>query len=119
MEQGASASVPQIWPLEVGNVLLKAQVRRLVNEAQGSAFVGLLQDRLIKTDMQTQTHALSDTLHPARRFGLSTCDACYPKLALRENVKLATLERFHPDLEKSVRSKPLAVIPAKAGIQQQ
>ena len=92
MEQGASASVPQIWPLEVGNVLLKAQARRLVNEAQGSAFVGLLQDALIKTDMQTQTHALSDTLHLAHRFGLSTCDACYLKLALRENMKLATLD---------------------------
>jgi predicted nucleic acid-binding protein len=31
------------------------------------------------------------TLHLARRFGLSTYDASYLELALRENMKLATL----------------------------
>ena len=30
-----------------------------------------------------------------------------------------SLEQFHPDLQKSLRSKSSAVIPAKAGIQQQ
>ena len=45
-------------------------------------------------------------------------DAAQASLGAQDLVKIG-LERFHPDLEKSVRSKPLTVIPAKAGIQQQ
>lgn len=92
MAEGATAWVPQIWALEAGNVLLKAQTKAAATEAQVSAFIGLLSDMDIETDLQTQKHALSDTLHLARRFKLSTYDAAYLELALRENMPLATLD---------------------------
>lgn len=92
MSAGDKAWVPQIWALEAGNVLLKAENKGWVTETQAAAFVGLLDDMSIQTDTGTQAHALTDTLQLARRFRLSTYDAACLELALRENMRLATLD---------------------------
>lgn len=87
-----TAWVPGIWALEAANVMVKAEARQLVTEARVSAFARLLQNMNIATDPHTATHALSDTLHLARRFRLSSYDAAYLELALREGLPLATLD---------------------------
>ncbi len=93
MEQaGAEALVPALWPLEGGNVIARAEARGLLSEARSAEFLGLLQDMAIVTDDETARHALHDTLHLARRFGLSTHDAAYLELALRLGLPLATLD---------------------------
>ena len=85
------AVVPNIWPLEVANVLVKAQARGLVSEARATAFAGLLAEMAITVDPSTASRALGDTLQLARRFKLSSYDAAYLELALREGLPLATL----------------------------
>jgi predicted nucleic acid-binding protein len=86
------ALVPGVWSLEVANVLVKAHAKGLVSEARASAFVGLLADMNITVDTSTAAHALGDTLQLARRFKLSSYDAAYFELALREGLPLATLD---------------------------
>ncbi len=91
-QENSEALVPGIWALEAANVMLKAQTKQVVIEARCAAFVGLLQDMAITTDSLTATYALGDTLQLARRFKLSSYDASYLELAMREGLPLATLD---------------------------
>lgn len=94
------ALVPGVWSLEVANVLVKAQAKGLVAEARASAFVGLLAEMSITVDASTAARALGDTLQLARRFKLSSYDAAYLELALREGLPLATLDA---DLQSAIK----------------
>jgi len=84
--------VPVIWRLEVSNVLSRAEARRVATEARSEAFVAILGGLRIEVDEETSSHALSDTLHLARRYRLSAYDASYLELALRAGSPLATLD---------------------------
>lgn len=84
------ALVPAVWPLEVGNVIARAEARNLLQEARSAGFLALLRDMAIEVDARSPAFALTDTLQLARRHGLSTYDASYLELALRESVPLAT-----------------------------
>jgi predicted nucleic acid-binding protein len=90
--QAGEAAVPGIWALEAANVIVKAQAKALVTEARATAFIGLLNDMRIRVDPSTAERALGDTLQLARRFKLSSYDASYLELALREGLPLATLD---------------------------
>lgn len=84
------AIVPAVWNLEVGNVIVRAEAKGLLPEAKSAEFLGILQDMCIETDLRSHACALTDTLHLARRYHLSTYDASYLELALREGLPLAT-----------------------------
>lgn len=84
------AIVPCIWALEVGNVIVRAESRGLLPEARSAAFLGILQNMPINIDARSNQQALGDTLQLARRYKLSTYDASYLELALREGLALAT-----------------------------
>ena len=56
------ALVAGVWPLEVANVLVKAQARGLVSEARATAFAGLLGEMAVTPDPGTASRALGDTL---------------------------------------------------------
>jgi predicted nucleic acid-binding protein len=99
------AEVPVTWSLEVSNVLARAEARALVTVAQSEAFLEMLASLPVRSDSATAAHALSDTLHLARRYQLSTYDASYLELSLRSGRPLATLDT---DLSKAAR---------KAGVQ--
>jgi len=66
----ASALVPVTWGLEVSNVIARAEVKELVTEARSEAFLEMLEGVDIVADAATFSHALSDTLHLARRYRL-------------------------------------------------
>lgn len=91
-QENCIALVPSIWSLEVANVLVKAQAKQIVTEARCATFAKLLQDMAIDTDPHTASYALGDTLQLARRFKLSSYDASYLELAMREGLPLATLD---------------------------
>lgn len=50
------AVVPAVWPLEVANVLLIAERRRRLSEAQSSRFAGLLAQLPIDVDDPSGRH---------------------------------------------------------------
>jgi predicted nucleic acid-binding protein len=85
------AVVPAIWPLEVANVLLVAERRGRVSEAQASRFLELLAQLPIEVeDSPTDIAAI---VAIGRRHTLSSYDASYLVLAERLGACLATLDQ--------------------------
>ena len=91
-DPGCAARVPTTWALEVSNVLARAEAKGFVEEAQSEAFLEMLACVAIQPDDATFARALTDALHLARRYGLSSYDASYLELALRAGLPLATLD---------------------------
>jgi predicted nucleic acid-binding protein len=85
------AAVPAIWPLEVANVLLVAERRDRLSEAQASRFLELLTELPIEID--DAPHDLAAIVAAGRRHELSSYDASYLVLAERLGAPLATLDR--------------------------
>ena len=83
------AYVPQLWHLEVRNVLLVAERRGRISTEQQREFLDALSELPIRTD-STPDLALAFAL--ARTHGLSFYDAIYLELAQRRNGELATLD---------------------------
>lgn len=94
------AVVPMTWALEVSNVIAKAESRSLLTEAQSEAFLEMLDGLDVEVDSATFSKALSETLQLARRYRLSSYDASYLEVALREGLPLATLD---DDLRKAAK----------------
>lgn len=91
--RNTSAIVPQLWMLEVANVLLVAERRSRTTRAQTIRVVELLQSLPIIIDDQTATRAMESTLALGRIEMLSAYDASYLELATREGLPLATLDK--------------------------
>lgn len=91
-EPGAQALAPAIWPLEIANVIARAEAKELIQESRSTRFLRLLEDLAVNVDADTAARAFDHTLALARRFALSAYDAAYLELALRESVPLATLD---------------------------
>lgn len=88
----SKAFVPEIWSLEIANVLLVAERRNRITQQQSSEAIILLQSLLIQVDTSTNTNALGATLVLGRQEGLAAYDAAYLELALRLQLPLATLD---------------------------
>jgi len=80
----AQACVPIIWPLEVGNALLVAERRGRLNQAATVQFLALLWQLPIVVELDRPERMLGEILSLAREQGLSTYDATYLHLAMRQ-----------------------------------
>jgi predicted nucleic acid-binding protein len=89
---GASAVVPSLWHLEVGNSLLAGERRQRCTQADVASWLVFLNALPITVDDETATRAWSDALSVARAQNLSVYDAAYLELALRRGLALATLD---------------------------
>lgn len=98
--QAANAIVPSVWGLEIANVISRAEAQGLVTEARSEVFLEMLAGLAIEIDRGSADLALSSTLNLARRYKLSSYDASYLELALRQGVALATLDA---DLRKAAK----------------
>ena len=87
------AVVPAIWPLEVANVLLLAERRGRIPQAEGGRFLALLAGLPIDVSASHDGQPSDDLLPLARETGLSVYDAGYLELAGRFGIPLATLDR--------------------------
>ena len=99
----AAAFVPSIWPFEVVNVLLAAERKRRLNEAESVRFVTLLSQLPIMVEYERPERIMQDLLAQARTNNLSSYDASYLNLAMRKGVPLATLETR---LRQAVKKDP-------------
>ena len=86
------AIAPSIWPLEVANVISRAEAGNVLVNARSAEFLRLLDALAIAVDGDTAEYALGTTLELARRYALSAYDAAYLELSLRESVPIATLD---------------------------
>ncbi|MGH1358517.1 MAG: type II toxin-antitoxin system VapC family toxin [Burkholderiaceae bacterium] len=92
ISQGSQVVVPPIWPLEIGNVLLRAERAGHVDRSRIDEFLRLLTEMPISIDERASRRALTDTLGIADMRNLSTYDASYLELATEEGLPLATLD---------------------------
>ena len=87
-----TAIVPSIWPLEVGNVLLVAERKNRLSEADSIRFIALLSELPISIDQEPPERMIKEIFALAREHKLSTYDASYLDLAMKKGVPIATLD---------------------------
>ena len=86
------ALVPELWFLEVANVLAMAEKRRRITAAKSDEFVSLLEKLDIEIDQGRPGGAFSTLLPLCRANGLTSYDAVYLDLAVRRSLPLASLD---------------------------
>ncbi len=89
----ATAFVPEIWHTEIANVLVQCERKKRLTEAQTAAFLRRLRSLPIQVCMLSRDENFSDVLHLARREGLTSYDAAYLRISLREGLPLATHDK--------------------------
>jgi predicted nucleic acid-binding protein len=90
---GTEAIVPAIWPLEVANVLLVAERRKRLKKADTARFAELLCGLPIVVEWMNSESVLTRVLDNGREFRLSSYDAAYLELAMRQGLALATRDK--------------------------
>ena len=88
----SSAFVPSIWPLEVCNVLLVAERKKRLSEADSSRFLELLNELPISIEQEPAERMMMEILALARENQLSSYDASYLNLSMRRGLPIATLD---------------------------
>jgi predicted nucleic acid-binding protein len=87
------AVVPSIWPLEVVNVLLVAERRQRLEQAESARFLTLLaQLPIVVADARVE-RKMQELLALGRAHQLSSYDAAYLDLAMRQGIPIATLDK--------------------------
>jgi predicted nucleic acid-binding protein len=89
----ANALVPNLWHLEATSVLLSAEKRDEISLGEIEGFISQLENLPILTDSMTSHQAFNRTLTLARAYQLSSYDAAYLELSIREGLPLATLDK--------------------------
>ena len=84
---------PMIWPLEVANVMLLAERRGRITQAECAHFLSQLSELNIDVSAMAQQQVADELVALARETGTTVYDAGYLELAARLGVPLATLDR--------------------------
>lgn len=87
------ALTPNLWHLEAANVLAGAEKRGEVSLGEIERFISQLENLPIHVDPLTAHQAFSRTLALSRAYNISSYDASYLELAMREGLPLATLDK--------------------------
>lgn len=90
--------VPNLWHLEAANVLLGAEKRSEIDAGEIERFISQLENLPIYVDPLTSHQSFSRIMALSRIYKLSSYDAAYLELAIREGLPLATLDK---DLRKA------------------
>ena len=89
----ARALVPAIWALEVVNVLLVAERKDRIKQAESTRFINLLLQLPIDIEQLMPRAAIPGLLSLGRSLSLSSHDLAYLNLALHSGCPLATLDQ--------------------------
>ncbi len=102
------AIVPNLWHIELANVLLQAEKRGRITAAEAAIRLSLIASLPISLDPETAARAWRDVLDIARREKLTTYDATYLELAIRRNIPLLTKDK---DLAQAAKRRGILVSP--------
>jgi len=86
------AVVPSIWPLEVVDLLLLAERRNWLHESDSMRFLSLLSRLPIYVERAWPEEMMKQLLGLGRDGWLSSFDAAYLDLAMRQGLSIATLD---------------------------
>jgi len=93
LAQNSGLVVPQIWSLEVANVLLTAAKKGRITPAKRRQFLTLLESARISVDMVAPNIVFNEVFNLADKYQLISYDASYLELAMRRGLPLATLDK--------------------------
>jgi predicted nucleic acid-binding protein len=93
LRDGSPAVVPQVWPLEVTNVLVLAGKKKRITAARRREFLAMLQGAPITVEMLSRKTLFNDVLLLAEKHNLTSYDASYLELAMRLALPLATVDK--------------------------
>lgn len=110
MAEGDEATVPFVWPLEVGNALLRSERKKTLETAQLNGFLEELTAWPITVDTVGVDRAFHQILAVARHQNLSTYDAPYLELAMRTGLPLATTDH---ELRSAAQAAGVKIAAAK------
>jgi predicted nucleic acid-binding protein len=85
--------VPSILSLEVCNVLLVAERKNRIGEADSARFIALLSELPIIVEQEPPERMIKEIFALARKHKLSSYDASYLDLAMRKGLPIATLDK--------------------------
>lgn len=102
------AIVPELWPLEVSNVLLQAERRGRISAGDMALRLELIAGLPVAIDPETAARAWREILVTARETGLSVYDAAYLELAVRRGLPLLTKDG---ELANAGRRLAVTVLP--------
>ena len=105
------AYVPELWSLEVGNILVAAERRKRISQAGVAEFLSLLRELNIRVDKETSERAFHEILSLAYSEQLTTYDAAYLELAMRLGLPLASKDRHLHKAAKKLGVKILSLDP--------
>ena len=100
-----TAIVPSIWPLEVVNVLLVAERRNRLKQADSVRFITLLSQLPIIVEHEWPEKMMTELLALGRAKNLTSYDASYLDLAMRKDCPIATLDKRLMDAAKDISVK--------------
>jgi predicted nucleic acid-binding protein len=93
LASGSAALVPQVWPLEVANVLTQAARKGRVKPAKSRQFLAMLESAAITVDLLPIASVFNEILQLAGEHHLTSYDASYLELAMRTGLPIATLDK--------------------------
>jgi predicted nucleic acid-binding protein len=99
--------VPGLWHLETANMLLQAERRRRITEAESVVLTKFLSNLPIETDSDSERRAHGPILALARLHRLTAYDAAYLDVAQRRGLPLATRDQA---LEEAAKESGVALI---------
>ena len=82
--------MPELWRLELGNILIGALKRKRITPAKLAEFFAMLDIINIRIDKETANRAFHEIFSLAQSERLTTYDATYLELAMRLGLPLAT-----------------------------
>lgn len=88
-----SAWVPNIWPLEITNIMVLAQRHQRITYAEMTQFLELLTHLPITIDHETSSKAFHEILSIAHSEKITSYDAAYLELAMRKGLPLASKDK--------------------------
>ncbi len=100
------ATVPNLWHVEAANVLVTAERRGELETGDVERFIAQLESLPIQVNPMTAHQAFSRTLSLPKAYKLSSYDAAYLELAIREGLPIATLDK---DLLKAAKKADVAI----------
>jgi predicted nucleic acid-binding protein len=86
------ATVPVLWPIEVGNALMMGFRRRRISEFDWRKSLATLERIPITIEPLNHKLALANVPPLAQKYGLTFYDAMYLDLAIRLSLPLATFD---------------------------
>lgn len=106
LTQGATA--PQLWPIEVAHVVVRARRRGQIDQAECDGILRSLSALRVTIDTETSDNVWVSTINLADKHGLTVYDATYLELAVRKQLPLATRD---DELIAAARAEGLTVLP--------